>query len=121
MTFDQLVQSGCRSDEAAGPTLATPARRRRRRRRGKKARRCGGQARIVEVDEELDVPGSRGDRHWFNCDVGITTVEAPQYPDQLWLRLDRNHPAATAVERTYPDARLASDIADDGRILSHKG
>ena len=30
MTFDQLVQGDCRSDEPAGPTLATPARRRRR-------------------------------------------------------------------------------------------
>src|SRR5262249_741365 len=30
MTFDQLVQGDCRSDEPAGPTLATPAGRRRR-------------------------------------------------------------------------------------------
>jgi hypothetical protein len=31
MTFDQLVQDDCRSDEPAGPALTTPSRRRRRR------------------------------------------------------------------------------------------
>jgi hypothetical protein len=96
MTFDQLVQGDCRGDEAAGPTLATPARRRRR--RGEKACRRGGQGRIGEVDEQLDASGSRGNRHRFNCDFRITTVEAPQYPDQPWLRLDRNDPAAEAAK-----------------------
>jgi hypothetical protein len=79
-----------------GPPLTPPARRRRC--RGDKARRCGGQARIVEVDEELDISGSRGNRHGFDYDVRITTVEAPQYSDQPWLRLDRNNPAAEAAK-----------------------
>ena len=96
MTFDQLVQGDCRSDKAPGPTLTPPARRRRR--RGDKARRCGGQARIVEVDEELDISGSRGNRHGFDYDLRITPVKAPQYSDEPWLRLDRNDPAAEAAK-----------------------
>src|SRR6266851_549938 len=60
-----------------------------------------------------------GNRHGFDRDVQITTVEAPQYSDQPWLRLDRNDPTAEAAKGSYSIADMAPDVEDEV-TLSHK-